>query len=552
MNHAKYKKFSHIIFIKIVFLFSILNNGFIQAENNQIATLRQEYTDSHYQTYRTSREIKTIQESLDMNEYPLLPLSHLWKFDDDGNLMMMHHGKSPFKVRLYTFGKSEIGKMSYLVEEKRIADGSFHTMYSYTNTRQDVFTGARSQKPFKTKDGATYDAGHCIDHADTPDEELNFYGKQSTHSHPNWLSEPANGWGIKIRPHLVNDIRKGEGSYSQLAYYPRLEKRQYTLKPFKSEIPEGVLFFDHNNLGQIVQGWQIPWNDRYINYEAAGKGPRVKLRGYEAKSAQQEPIFSGVNGCFPQKLSYIHDYLDPNFSYRLDLPQDGLMDPLTQYRVEVLADAEMIPFYIPYLTQSYFKHKDTERGTYWANRMIEQARLLFDNDVDAELSVSSRNIINVLKASDPDHDLIDEFKSIIRDSHGTENSPSVIVKVEPESPKKDIQQSKPTPVIIRQKGNVSPPDFKTSMGESRELTIEFIHPEPKVTGGGKSAITKYVNSLLSSNMAYIQSTEFNPKYIELRGNPNMLSPTLLENIKKIFSKHPIRIFELPKPRRLEF
>ena len=224
--------------------------------------------------------------------------------------------------------------------------------------------------------------GHAIDHAHTPDEELHFYDKNkktlSTNSLANHIPEPFRSkWGLDIRNHLVQDIAKAGGSYGQLAYYADAPDRTDHCMGGSAEIPRGVLFFKHDQDGNILNGWDIPWGDDPIH----SGDPRIRETGGPLTSVRSHQLPEIQEHL--QTLAYtypgVHETMAP-FDELLEEELSQVLSPLMRYRLEILADSELEAHYSSMLylngllTVGTNQGKSYERTCYWGRRALEHIR----------------------------------------------------------------------------------------------------------------------------------------------------------------------------------
>lgn len=345
----------------------------LEIDQNKLNKLRNQYINENYEKIE-SKEITSIIKSFGSNYHllPLLPPSHFWDLEQK---CIMRHKDVPSKTKIYVFGEESKDKLSYIICESDTIhhpDHSFRTIYSFTTPKlNEVYNGERSQKTFQKGTLEKFVAGHCIDHADTSDEKLNYYNINSTHHFANLIPEPYDGWGIKIRSHLVKELRNYKIPYSQFVYYP--SQIEYTDYPSITAIPKGVLFFSHNN--NVLDGWQVDWDDKEIHYNSTGRGPRIRLKNNVIENLK----------C--KHLAYINGRLDDKFTVNLDEKINSLqnnskiLDPYTRYKVQVLADQELIPKYILHIIKSDLKENRVHYVVYWLKRFIDQLKILIEEKI---------------------------------------------------------------------------------------------------------------------------------------------------------------------------
>lgn len=505
----------------------------IKKEEELLSDLKTEYRDKYYDSCgeANSKEIEAIKAALNVHDYPMLPVSHLWRVDEDKKVDLRAHQDAPHKVKLYTFGYREPGKLAYIVQEGHRGRASFKTIHSYSPTRQAVWTGPRSQKTFITHKGITYDAGHCIDHADTPDERLRLYNPVHSTDHPaNLIPEPKGGWGGIIRSHLVKDIRKQNGAYSQYVYYGADAKLKYADAPFRAAIPSGVLFFEHSSASSskasgIVSGWQVDWNDDGIQYASTGRGPRTRLRHHQIS----QNILPG--------LAYFEGF---SLTLKDDFSQS--LDPLSRYYLQTLADQEMVPRYSPYLAQYDLAEGRFEYGGYWINRIIQQSRKLLDNDYvfklpDAKpISALIQNAY-AFEEFEMDDQIIENLNRVLTET-GCE-------KVSPKKPKQEgplVKSEEVEDKTVTENVVIAPLAISISTAKGWPCPkIENIEPETPlilnfsnngqpITSGKKGVATRRFNKFIARNQQKIS----NFSSVEIRGELDLVSDKLKSTIQGLF------------------
>ncbi len=525
-------------------------------ENDSILfDLRKEYDKSCYvQCYDMSRELSAISAALNRNEYPWLPLSHRWTMTENAGLSLWKHQNAPIYTQIYTFGSAERHKLAYLVQEGE-SGGIWRTMHSYAPTRSPVFEGARSQKAFEAERSLSYTAGHCVDHADTPHETLNFYGRLSTDCEANLIPEPFGGWGIRIRSPLVKSMRgiHGNAGYSQFVYYGNPAEIAYTIKPWKAAIPKGVLFLEHNHeISDILTAWKIDWNDATIHstvQETPSKKERGGVRYYHLRNhlvtnKKNEQIFSGNKK--PNGLAYIYESLDPNFDHLLEF-DDNILDPLARYRLQILADKEIIPFYISKLIQYNFNEGLFEQGFYWTKRLMNQAQLLIDNErgnilnstsissiVSRNLAIFNTQTIDHLNSilKDAGFDAVPVFYQKIKEIENTPTSKSTFKNISPDTSPRTICFSQGS----KKKGEVKTKEamVKEEFTPGTPLVLDFKRSGTEMNKSHKGAITTCFETFRSLNQEYIDSPDSNIPYVQLTGAKELVSSVLRGKIEDAF------------------
>ena len=272
--------------------------------------------------------------------------------------------------------------------------------------------------------------GHTIDHADTPEEKINFYsGCLSTNIRETHLPEPKNSyWGKHIRNPLVRNIRKLKGMYSQLSYYgENIERTDES----NTAIPRGVLFFEHNPTGELVNGWDISWNDQIheIKNLSRNKTPRNKLRNHQCKLASQhrEKI---------RTLAYTYPKVDETMApcQKSISNLDNPLDRLTLYRMSILADSEATANYSSMLYLNGIQTVGNQARTlfkpetiYWGARSLEYMRGLDEYDADwfiGNLDIAKRvqKVLNQNEVFDPTHENYDNWHQMLSNQEDSGHS----------------------------------------------------------------------------------------------------------------------------------
>lgn len=377
-----------ISFLFMAMIFSRESIGLDPSEE-QLSILRsvRSEIDTQYVTLldHNCDPLKLITTHLPSSVFPILPPSYRWEQTPTKTVplwSLTKHREAPLvDIDLHPFYEAE-KPLSYVVQFDQ------RTVYSFAHTRPkaDTFQGERRQLIFSKGDTQYWD-GHCVDHADSRNYYLRHYGTSS--HHPANRVPEISTWG-SIRNHLVRSIRSIGRCYSQFVYYSPIP--EYTDQG--PVIPGGVLFFEHESSSSsppysIAAGWQIPWFHTKDNFKNA-RGSRMRLANHILKSMNNEPIYGPRAG--PRSLSYIKGMLGKDFEDRLNHPPPyQYFDPLTQYRLEVLADQEILPNYSVSLFQNHLFGTDVSQIMleYWGNRAWEHVALLNSFTLDSQ----GRNLI---------------------------------------------------------------------------------------------------------------------------------------------------------------
>lgn len=407
-----------------------------EVHNDILYDFYNEKVNSHYETLtRLSKEWQVIARNLKPAAWPILPMSHRITKQDGQWVIQRYRDVDFLELNLLTFGSDSKNKINYLVLEND------RLIYSYAHTRNPAFGGGRTRFPFtiKTRDSQiiNYMDGHSIDHADTLDEKLLYYGVSSTHHKKNHIPEPDRTyWGLTLRNQLVKEFRGSQDSYSQWVFYPD--------KPFQINsgafVPLGVLFLRHGIEGNIKEGWSIPWKDPLHNTAGQGQKIRTTLQHYSLNHHSQQSsgkdILNSNNRFAPKCFVYVKESLDQKFAYALNVPdENNLNHPYSQfslYRMEVLADQEVIPYWSIKLIdfnldqQLAQDSKNFLKTLYWTNRTINYLEELQENDFQNHINIISlQNLMIKLKKSSLDTNCYfgDKLARIIKNAQDFVNIP---------------------------------------------------------------------------------------------------------------------------------
>jgi hypothetical protein len=195
-------------------------------------------------------------------------------------------------------------------------------------------------------------------------------------------------------------------------------------------------------------------------------------------------------------------------------------DPLSYYRLEILADCEITPFYTPKIIEMSCAAGFEEYGNYWVKRLADQMAILGEND--ASVQFSDPDLFQNIKLENTEK--IDQLNQFAKENNlkklpekYVDESVEIKIKISCELVLKTGRQAK---MLVL--------DPKKIKGGS--LILNFTS-DISVTPSHKSPITRYFNKFISCNQE-IDFSQFS--FIRLKGNKDLVSQNLLKQIQEKF------------------
>ena len=542
--------------LRLLFAFCVYLLCHDSHSSSYVKNFYDEVVGSQYEVVSLSdtREWDVINRNLHPNKWPILPTSYRYEERGSKWIITKHRDAPEANVAFFAFGSDEKDKINYVVQ----AYGQ--TTYSYTHTRNPAYDGKRNQFAFinSTNPNETFLDGHCGDHADTPEELLNFYHTISTHHGANRIPEPEDTyWGKTLRNHLVKDFRKYGNGYSQWVFYPNTRIRTQ----LSQDVPSGVLFLNHNGSdGKIQTGWSIPWKDPIHGLSGQGCSPlntlqRYSLNWWSKKASKKDLIISRKP---LQSFVYRKDQVDPQFMRAFALPTavSNPYEKLSLYRMETMADSEHVPLWALKAFEFYLiSNYDHNKAQYFGDRLSEYMLNLQINDFDDALDyvVDDESVAQIVKHIrqkedfDLDHMLEDKMRQVLisspLDLMHSERSGSDLRHLfndfEYASPEKKQEFIRPPSVVIEMnsgkgsleslKNALSPDTFK----QKRTIRINL-------NTTSKISTTKDINTLFEYNKKLFDDNYENIECVELSGTTGMLSDTAKTTLHNEFGGNKVR------------